>query len=273
MGLLAQNATWQGDIYFDGADLRTLSAEQRRRLRGRSMAMIFQDPLSFLNPVLTIGSQIAETLHFHERLPWKECHQEAIRLMDRVGIPLPAKRSRDYPHQFSGGMRQRAMIAMAIALKPKILIADEPTTALDVTVQAQVLDLLMQLRDEEGMALVLISHDLAVVAEVADTVAVMYAGRVVETGTVGPVYQEPTHPYTHGLLGAIPRIDQSDRALTVMSGTPPLLTSIPPGCRFHPRCVYAQELCHHREPALLVNPNGSSSACHFSSASEWSQPR
>src|SRR5690606_376210 len=157
--------------------------------------------------------------------------------------------------------------------KPKILIADEPTTALDVTVQAQVLDLLRQLREEEGMALVLISHDLAVVAEVADTVAVMYAGKVVETGAIETVYREPTHPYTHGLLGAIPRIDQIQRALTVMSGTPPLLTSVPPGCRFHPRCPHAQELCHHSEPALRVAPNGSSTACHFSRASNWTKPR
>jgi oligopeptide transport system ATP-binding protein len=273
MGLLAENATWQGDITFDGANLRTLPSDERRRLRGQSMAMIFQDPLSFLNPVLTVGGQIAEALYYRKGLPWAECRKEAMGLMDRVGIPLTKKRFHDYPHQFSGGMRQRAMIAMAIALKPKMLIADEPTTALDVTVQAQVLNLLMQLREEEGMALVLISHDLAVVAEVADTVAVMYAGRVVETGAIETVYREPAHPYTHGLLGAIPRIDQVGRTLTVMSGIPPVLTSVPSGCRFHPRCQYAQEICRRSEPALQLADNGTSSACHFSRASNWTKQR
>jgi oligopeptide transport system ATP-binding protein len=273
MGLLPRNAARLGRIRFEGMEIDAAAEDQMRTLRGRSIAMIFQDPLSCLNPVLTIGTQIAETFRFHRQWPWRQCRVEAVRLMDRVGIPSAAQRAKDYPHQFSGGMRQRAMMAMAIALKPRILIADEPTTALDVTVQAQILDLLQQLRSEEGMAIVIISHDLGVVAELAERVAVMYAGRVMEIGGVNSVFHLPSHPYTHGLLEATPRLDRAPTEVKTMSGNPPILTSIPDGCRFHTRCAFAQLRCLSDDPALLLTGPDVSSACHFSSASRWVQPR
>ncbi len=271
--LLPENAEITGSVRYRGTEMTTADQRALRTVRGNDISFIFQEPMTSLNPLHTIEKQIGESLALHQGLTGAAARTRILDLLTRVGIRDPQDRLASYPHQLSGGQRQRVMIAMALANGPDILIADEPTTALDVTVQAQVLNLLMQLREEEGMALVLISHDLAVVAEVADTVAVMYAGRVVETGGIETVYREPAHPYTHGLLGAIPRIDQVGRTLTVMSGIPPVLTSVPPGCRFHPRGRHAQEICRRSEPALQLADNGTSSACHFSRASNWTKQR
>jgi peptide/nickel transport system ATP-binding protein len=245
-----------GQIRYRGTDLLALRERERRRVRGRDIAMVFQDALSALNPVFPVGWQIAETLRVREGLSRTEARARTVELMQRVRIPGAAERVRDYPHQFSGGMRQRVTIAMALALKPAVLIADEPTTALDVTVQAQILDLLAELRRELDMALVLITHDLGVVAEVADRIAVMYAGRIVEQADVHSLYRAPGHPYTRALLSSVPR-----------PGVPP--TPIPPGpvatagCPFHPRCGYARDICRRVTPPELSLGTGRSAACHF----------
>jgi oligopeptide transport system ATP-binding protein len=225
--------------------------------------MVFQDALSALNPVFTVGSQIAEMFRVHRGTPKREAMDKAAELMDRVRIPGAKSRVKDYPHQFSGGMRQRVMIAMALALDPAVIIADEPTTALDVTVQAQVVDLLLDLQRENGMGIVLITHDLGVVAETADRVAVMYAGRIVETGAIDEVFTRPAHPYTAGLMNSIPRLDQVGERLSPIVGSPPSLAAIPPGCAFHPRCPRAQDVCRRDDPALLEVVPGRRSACHF----------
>jgi len=240
-----------GSVRFEGRDLVTASAEERRRLRGAGLAMVFQDPLSALNPVWSVGFQIGELFRVHRGLSRRDARRRATELLERVRIPAAAQRVGEYPHQFSGGMRQRVMIAMALALDPKVLIADEPTTALDVTVQAQILELLDDLRAETGMGLLLITHDLGVVAETADRVAVMYAGRVVETGPTDAVLASPSHPYTEGLLGSVPR-GQSGREerLRPIAGAPPSLARIPPGCPFHPRCPYVVDRCRTERPPL-----------------------
>ncbi|WP_320774534.1 ABC transporter ATP-binding protein [Streptomyces sp. CRN 30] len=252
-----------GEILFEGRDLLKLKEEQRRKVRGAEMAMIFQDALSSLNPVLTVGDQLGEMFTVHRGMSRKDARAKAVELMDRVRIPGARERVKQYPHQFSGGMRQRIMIAMALALEPKLIIADEPTTALDVTVQAQVMELLAELQREYNMGLILITHDLGVVADVADEIAVMYAGRIVESAPVHEIYKNPAHPYTQGLLESIPRLDQKGRELYAIKGLPPSLTRIPPGCAFHPRCPMARDVCRTDEPPLYEVSATRGSACHF----------
>jgi oligopeptide transport system ATP-binding protein len=252
-----------GAVRFNGTDLLTLPAAEQRAVRGAQISMVFQDALSALNPVFTVGSQIAEMFRVHRGTSKREAMDKAAELMDRVRIPGAKSRVKDYPHQFSGGMRQRVMIAMALALDPAVIIADEPTTALDVTVQAQVVDLLLDLQRENGMGIVLITHDLGVVAETADRVAVMYAGRIVETGAIDEVFTRPAHPYTAGLMNSIPRVDQVGERLSPIVGSPPSLAAIPPGCAFHPRCPRARDVCRRDDPALLEVVPGRRSACHF----------
>jgi oligopeptide transport system ATP-binding protein len=252
-----------GAVRFRGEDLLALPEEERRAYRGRSISMIFQDALSALNPVFPVGWQIAEMFRVHEGMPKSEAKKRAVELMERVRIPAARERAGDYPHQFSGGMRQRIMIAMAIALDPDVLIADEPTTALDVTVQAQIMNLLRDLQRERKMGLILITHDLGVVADVADKISVMYAGRIMEQAPVGDIYARPAHPYTKGLLESIPRVDLKGRDLSAIKGLPPNLMRIPAGCEFNPRCPYAQAVCLAQRPPLLEVVSGRSSACHF----------
>ncbi|MFD3442553.1 ABC transporter ATP-binding protein [Streptomyces sp. NPDC058685] len=252
-----------GEILFRGQDLLTLKEDERRKIRGAGMAMIFQDALSSLNPVLSVGDQLGEMFVVHRGMKRKEARAKAVELMERVGIPGAKERVGQYPHQFSGGMRQRIMIAMALALEPALIIADEPTTALDVTVQAQVMDLLATLQSELAMGLVLITHDLGVVADVADRIAVMYAGRIVETAPVHDIYKAPAHPYTKGLLESIPRLDQKGRELYAIKGLPPNLMDIPPGCAFNPRCPMARDICRTDEPPLYQVSPERRSACHF----------
>ena len=273
MGILdVPPAVVTGAIRFDGRDMLAMSAEDQRQVRGPGISMIFQDALSSLNPVYSVGWQISEMFRVHQGASRKEAKRKAIELMDRVRIPAAAKRVNDYPHQFSGGMRQRVMIAMAIALDPRILIADEPTTALDVTVQAQVMDLLKDLQRETGMGLILITHDLGVVNEVADNVAVMYAGRIVERGTVDDVFTDAGHPYTEGLMNSVPQVEAKGGRLQPIVGQPPNLAAIPSGCPFHPRCARRRlgaEAAPGREcsidnpPLRLVAP-GREAACHYS---------
>jgi oligopeptide transport system ATP-binding protein len=252
-----------GAVRFRGEDLLALPEEERRAYRGRSISMIFQDALSALNPVFPVGWQIAEMFRVHEGMPRSEAKKRAVELMERVRIPAARERAGDYPHQFSGGMRQRIMIAMAIALDPDVLIADEPTTALDVTVQAQIMKLLRDLQRERKMGLILITHDLGVVADVADKISVMYAGRIMEQAPVGDIYARPAHPYTKGLLESIPRVDLKGQDLSAIKGLPPNLMRIPAGCEFNPRCPYAQAVCLDQRPPLLEVVSGRSSACHF----------
>ncbi|MFJ3829704.1 ABC transporter ATP-binding protein [Streptomyces sp. NPDC090046] len=258
-----------GEIWLGGKELLSADPEEVRRLRGRDMAMIFQDPLSALHPYYTIGSQIVEAYRVHNDVDKKTARKRAVEMLDRVGIPEPGKRVDDYPHQFSGGMRQRAMIAMSLVNNPDLLIADEPTTALDVTVQAQILDLIRDLQKEFGSAVIMITHDLGVVAEMADEILVMYGGRCVERGTAEKVFYEPRHPYTWGLLGSMPRIDreQSERLIPV-KGSPPSLINIPDGCAFNPRCPYADvpkgNVTRTVRPELTQDDSRHWSACHMS---------
>ncbi|MER5462584.1 ABC transporter ATP-binding protein [Streptomyces sp. NPDC002668] len=260
----------KGEILFQGRDILTLPESERRKLRGPKMAMIFQDALSALNPVFSVGNQLGEMFRVHQGMSKKAAKAKAIELMDQVKIPAAAARVNDYPHQFSGGMRQRIMIAMAMALEPDLIIADEPTTALDVTVQAQVMDLLAELQREYQMGLILITHDLGVVADVADKIAVMYAGRIVETAPVHELYKRPAHPYTRGLLDSIPRLDQKGQELYAIKGLPPNLLKAPAGCPFNPRCPKAQDICRTDAPVLVPVSErdgselpGRGSACHF----------
>ncbi|MFF3893720.1 ABC transporter ATP-binding protein [Streptomyces sp. NPDC001812] len=252
-----------GEVVFRGRDLLELKENERRRVRGAEMAMIFQDALSSLNPVLSVGDQLGEMFVVHRGMSKKAARARAVELMDRVRIPAARERVGQYPHQFSGGMRQRIMIAMALALEPALIIADEPTTALDVTVQAQVMELLAELQREYRMGLVLITHDLGVVADVADRIVVMYAGRIVESAPVHDIYKSPAHPYTRGLLDSIPRLDQKGRQLYAIKGLPPNLMNIPPGCAFHPRCPMARDVCRTDEPPLYEVSQARGSACHF----------
>ncbi|MEV2238470.1 ABC transporter ATP-binding protein [Micromonospora sp. NPDC049891] len=252
-----------GEIRYQGQDLLSLPEAQRRQIRGREIAMIFQDALSALNPVFPVGWQIGETLRQRLGMSRADARRRSVELMDLVQIPAASRRLGDYPHQFSGGMRQRVMIAMALAMEPKVLIADEPTTALDVTVQAQIMDLLADLRRDLDMAMILITHDLGVVADVADRIAVMYAGRIVEHADVRSLYRAPAHPYTKGLLNSIPRLDQRGGKLSTIRGLPPNLMRIPSGCPFHPRCPYVQQVCLDVVPHDLVLGDGRTSACHF----------
>jgi len=250
-----------GSIRFEGRDLLSLDEESMRRVRGNDIAMIFQEPMTSLNPVFTVGSQIAEPLRLHRGLSKRDAKAEAVRLLERVEIPDPARRVHDYPHQLSGGMRQRVMIAMALSCNPRLLIADEPTTALDVTIQAQILDLLDSLKRDAGMAVLLITHDLGVIAEHADRVLVMYAGRIVEQGRVGDVLARPIHPYTCGLLASQPGFARPGSRLSTIRGMVPALTRLPAGCRFRDRCDFAEPTCGQRDPALSVVEDGHSVAC------------
>ncbi|MCE1179447.1 MAG: ABC transporter ATP-binding protein [Micrococcales bacterium] len=252
-----------GQVRYCGHDLLTMPEDERRKTRGPEISMIFQDALSSLNPVFPVGWQIAEMFRKHRGLNKSESLDRAVRLMERVQIPAAKERVKAYPHQFSGGMRQRIMIAMAIALDPAVLIADEPTTALDVTVQAQIMSLLEELQQEREMGLILITHDLGVVADVADKIAVMYAGRIVERADVYDIYARPGHPYTRGLLDSIPRLDQKGQTLSAIGGLPPNLTKIPAGCAFNPRCRMADHVCRTDLPPLREVEPGRESACHF----------
>ena len=251
-----------GRIVFDGQDLLALPPAAMRDLRGRRIAMIFQEPMTSLNPAFTAGDQVMEAMRAHDRTASaRNLRGRATAALDRVRIPSAARRMDDYPHQMSGGMRQRVMIAMALACSPDLLIADEPTTALDVTVQAQVLDLLRELQAERGMAIVLITHDLGVVAEMADHVAVMYAGRVVEQAPAAAIFDDPQHPYTIGLLGSVPRIEADGGRLLAIEGAVPAPTALPPGCRFHPRCAFAATPCTQSDPPLRPLGPAHDAAC------------
>jgi peptide/nickel transport system ATP-binding protein len=265
MGLTrSENATISGAAHFGGRDLLHLPNEELRKIRGNDIAMIFQDPLSSLHPFYKIGKQLMEAILVHNEIPKQEARKRAIELLGQVGIPDPPGRIDSYPHEFSGGMRQRVMIAMALANDPKVLIADEPTTALDVTVQAQILDLIGRLQRERDMAVILITHDLGVVAEHADEIAVMYAGRVVEQAPTDVIFDAPEHPYTWGLLQSIPRLDRRrDEPLVPIPGRPPSLIELPRGCSFNPRCTYVLERHRRVEPRLEPVPdqNGHLVAC------------
>jgi peptide/nickel transport system ATP-binding protein len=254
-----------GEIFFQGRDLRTLSRSEMRRLRGGSLSMIFQDPMTSLNPVIRIGRQIAEMIRLHRPdLSRAEVRQQVVQLLTEVGVPNAEARSTAYPHEFSGGMRQRAMIAMAMANNPLLLIADEPTTALDVTIQAQVIDVLREMQQRHGSAMVLITHDLGVVAETADRVVVLYCGRVMETGTVDQIFEDPRHPYTAGLMASLLRIDTDAESLYMIRGQPPDAASRPSGCPFHPRCGLARSPdCVELTPELVLRAGMRRVACHF----------
>ncbi|MCC6614538.1 MAG: ABC transporter ATP-binding protein [Anaerolineae bacterium] len=257
----------QGEVIFHGRDLLKLSQDEMRAVRGAEIAMIFQDPMTSLNPVLTIGTQITEALKLHLGMGNKEADERAAELLTMVGIPDAKRRLKNYPHQFSGGMRQRVMIAMALSCNPKLLIADEPTTALDVTIQAQIIDLVKRLREQFGMAIIWISHDLGVVAGLADTVQVMYGGRIVERGSADDVFKDTRHPYTLGLLKSLPRHDQrqGDERLTQIEGAPPDMRQPPKGCPFAPRCTYKLPICEEVMPPLIPGPDSNPThlkACH-----------
>ncbi len=252
-----------GTAMLADKDILSVDRKTRRKLAGTELAIVFQDALTALNPLYTVGTQLAEPFRIHHGMKAKEAKRKAVELMARVGIPQPESRMNSYPHQFSGGMRQRLLIAMAVALNPRVLIADEPTTALDVTVQAQIMALLRDLRAEYQMALVLITHDLALVAEEADRVAVMYAGNIVETGSVAEVFADPKHPYTKGLLNSVPVNAERGAELKSIGGSPPDLQSIPEGCVYQARCPLAREICRTTRPALQTVGAARKSACHF----------
>ncbi len=259
-----------GSARFGGEDLITLPEYRMRQLRGPGLAMVFQEPMTSLNPVFPIGEQIIETIRAHERLPARTLFARAVEMLERVGIPSAATRMGDYPHQLSGGQRQRVMIAIALACRPRVLIADEPTTALDVTIQAQILDLLMDLRDEFGMAIMMITHNMGVIAETADRVAVMYAGRVVEEAPVERLFDAPLHPYTRGLLACVPTLTQEREHLAAIPGTLPEPSRRPSGCRFAPRCDHALPACAEAIPPLSEYEAGHRAACLR--VSEWATP-
>jgi peptide/nickel transport system ATP-binding protein len=258
------NARFEGEVLFKGHDLMTLNPDQIREIRGTGIAMIFQDPMTSLNPVHRVGKQIAEQILAHQNVSKQAARDRAIELLAAVGIPRPAERINDYPHQFSGGMRQRVMIAMAVSCNPDILIADEPTTALDVTIQAQILNLIRRLRKDFGTAVVLITHDMGVVADFADRIAVMYAGRIVEQGSRRDVFYDARHPYTWGLLGSIARLDRPrPRRLSAIPGQPPSLLRLPQGCAFSDRCAHRFGLCDERPPLLDKVGDGHLDACYL----------
>jgi oligopeptide/dipeptide ABC transporter ATP-binding protein len=263
LGLAAANAVVSGSVRFKGMELLGQPASKLRKIRGAEIAMIFQDPLSSLNPVMKVGEQVAEAVRLHNPgLSRHEAMQRAISLLELVTIPQPERRATQYPHEFSGGMRQRVMIAMAVANDPDLLVADEPTTALDVTVQAQILEVLRALRDRLGLGLILITHDLGVLAGYADRVAVVYCGKIVEQADVFDLFANPRHPYTRGLIGSIPTIAESRETLFSIPGAPPALGKLPGGCAFHPRCLYAQARCRSEEPGQRLVENRLV-ACHF----------
>ncbi len=253
----------QGEIFFGGTNLLALSEAEMRKIRGRSISMIFQEPMTSLNPVFQIGDQISEVLRLHEGMSRKEAWDRSVEMLKLVGIPSPERRVQEYPHQLSGGMRQRAMIAMALACSPKLMIADEPTTALDVTIQAQILELMNRLQKDKGMSVILITHNLGVIAETAQKVAVMYAGRIVEYAEVKPIFGQPMHPYTQGLLKSIPRLDEEHARkarLEAIPGLVPSLLELPPGCKFSNRCKYVFDKCGE-EPQLIEAEPGHGVRC------------
>ncbi|KFE36579.1 oligopeptide/dipeptide ABC transporter ATP-binding protein [Thioclava atlantica] len=261
LGLLAANGRASGSVKFDGREILNLPDAELNKIRSERIAMVFQDPMTALNPYMRISDQMAEVLTLHKGLSKRDAIAEAVRMLDAVKIPDAKNRVRLFPHEFSGGMRQRVMIAMALLCKPDVLIADEPTTALDVTVQAQIMDLLGELRRELGMATVLITHDLGVVAGFCERAIVMYGGQVMEEAPVDPLFAQPTHPYTKGLLGALPRLD-TDRAMTPIRGNPPNMTGMPTGCPFCPRCDFVEEICARQMPPLTGFAEGRARACH-----------
>lgn len=250
-----------GNIYYCGENITHYSQKQMQRLRGNEMSMIFQDPMTNLNPTMRIGKQIAEGILKHEKISVKEAKQRAIQMLEKVGISNPEKSYRRYPHQFSGGMRQRVMIAMALVCNPKVLFADEPTTALDVTTQAQILELINNLKEELGTSVVIITHDLGVVARTAERIAVMYAGKIVETGLSRDVFYNPKHPYTSGLLESMPSAGKNGKTLTSIPGTPPDLFAPPKGCAFAPRCKYCMKICQEMQPEVTESDNGHNVSC------------
>ncbi|CEH29902.1 peptide ABC transporter ATP-binding protein [Aneurinibacillus migulanus] len=264
MKLLPQPPTQykQGSILFSGQDLLKKSEKEMQKIRGNDIGMIFQDPMTSLNPTMKTGRQITESLIKHQGMSAGEAHKQAIELLKMVGIPQPDKRANQYPHEFSGGMRQRAMIAIALACRPKLLIADEPTTALDVTIQAQILELMKELQEKTGTSIIIITHDLGVVADMCDRVVVMYAGEVAETGTVDQIFYQPQHPYTKGLLKSVPRLDMKrNEPLAPIIGTPPDLLHPPAGCPFFARCEYAMEVCRNHKPVLEEMGGNHQAAC------------
>lgn len=262
MGLLPDFARISGgQILFDGRDLLSLSRSEMRAICGGEISMIFQEPMTSLNPVFTVGNQIVEAITLHQGIRGRAARKLAIELLAMVNVPAPERRIDNFPHELSGGMRQRVMIAMALSSRPKLLIADEPTTALDVTVQAQILDLMKQLQEEFGMAILLITHDLGVVAQFADRVAIMYAGKVVETASVRDVFKSPLHPYTSGLLGSIPPLREDVDELVAIEGVVPPPYAMPSGCRFRPRCPYSRSACAEQTPPLLELGPGHHAAC------------
>jgi peptide/nickel transport system ATP-binding protein len=265
-----RSAISSGEALFKGNDLLKMGSSELRDLRGNDVAMIFQDPMTSLNPVHSVGKQLNEAVLLHRDVSRAEARQRSLELLKAVGIPRADKRIDDYPHQFSGGMRQRVMIAMALINEPDLLIADEPTTALDVTTQAQILNLMLKLQEEFNTAIIMITHDLGVVAEIADDVVVMYAGRVAEEGTVDEIFTRPHHPYTWGLLGSLPRLDADVERLVQIQGQPPSLLNPPRGCRFHPRCPYVMDVCKTTEPQLAPVPDspGHLQACHLDEATK-----
>lgn len=270
MGLLgARGSVTRGEIRFKGTALTDCTENQLRNLRGSEMSMIFQEPMTSLNPVIPIGEQIAETVRLHQKKSRKEAKAIAVDMLKRVGIPRPEAMMKEYPHALSGGMRQRVMIAITLVCRPRLLIADEPTTALDVTIQAQILELMKQLQQESGAAIMLITHDLGIVAEMADQVIVMYAGQVVEQADVFTLFRAPRHPYTQGLMKSIPRLDQPPKErLFAIPGSVPSLTELPSGCRFHPRCPLADGRCEEEQPALTLVGNGQRVRCWMAGSTD-----
>ncbi|WP_026692244.1 ABC transporter ATP-binding protein [Peribacillus kribbensis] len=266
MGLLAANAKSRGNVHFNGKNLLELKQDEMRKIRGNDISMIFQEPMTALNPTFTIGFQLCEPLLIHRNLSKKAARQKGIDLLKQVGIPMPEKRMKQYPHELSGGMRQRVMIAIALACSPKLLIADEPTTALDVTIQAQILDLLNDLKEEFETSVIMITHDMGVVAEVADRVIVMYAGEVIEEGSVEELFNDPQHPYTRGLLASVPNVDDPEFKLNPIPGTLPNLNEEIRGCRFHPRCPFAMEKCVQASPVQTNRKQNHSVRCWLQEA-------
>ena len=264
MGLVNRRyAHVEGEIVFEGRDLLKLPESEIQKIRGDGVAMVFQDPMTSLHPMYRVGDQIAEAIRAHRDVSKKDAHEQAVEMLNRVGMPLAERRARQWPHEFSGGMQQRAMIAMALALNPSLIIADEPTTALDVTVQAQILELIERLKDEFNVAVAMITHDLGVIADVAQNVMVMYAGRVMEFGSRDVVFGKPLHPYTWGLLESIPHVDQKGSRLVPIAGSPPSLINVPPGCPFHPRCPHRFDPCDKDRPALVDRGDGHPNSCHL----------
>jgi len=252
-----------GEILFEGNNLLDITKEEIRAIRGNRISMIFQEPMTALNPVFTVGNQLSEVYRVHRNMPHKQALEKSVNILEKVGIPAPDSRVHEYPHQLSGGLRQRVMIAMALACRPKLLIADEPTTALDVTIQAQILDLMIKLKDDLGTAIIMITHDLGVIAETADSVMVMYTGKVMETASTVDLFDNPLHPYTKGLLRAIPSATAThkDTELYEIIGRVPSLLDLPSGCKFNPRCPEAEDICRKKEPELLKSDSGHYVAC------------